>query len=111
MAFLHVKHAPLPMWNACLVFLGRSPEEALRNPPLLKMRPFWSGVVSLAELSWLDWDAEVSFRSSSRHSPASPFLTASLFAAPELLREARRGTIVRPDYGGYCCVLWVPTSL
>ncbi|MQM17178.1 hypothetical protein Taro_050145, partial [Colocasia esculenta] len=36
-----VTHAPLPLWNACLVFLGRSPEEALRNPPLLKTRPFW----------------------------------------------------------------------
>ncbi|MQL88832.1 hypothetical protein Taro_021405, partial [Colocasia esculenta] len=30
-------------------------------------------------------------------------LTASLFAASEPLREARRGTVVRPDYGGYCC--------
>ncbi|MQL69724.1 hypothetical protein Taro_002020 [Colocasia esculenta] len=58
------------------------------------------GVESLAELSWLDWDAEVNFRSSSRHSSASPFLTASLFEAPELLWEARRGTVVRPDYGG-----------
>ncbi|MQL68166.1 hypothetical protein Taro_000493 [Colocasia esculenta] len=29
-------------------------------------------------------------------------LTTSLFAAPEPLGEARRGTIVRPDYGGYC---------
>ncbi|MQM14786.1 hypothetical protein Taro_047721 [Colocasia esculenta] len=40
------------------------------------------------------------FRSSSRHSSASPFLTASIIAAPELLREAGRGTVVRPDYGG-----------
>ncbi|MQL76368.1 hypothetical protein Taro_008763 [Colocasia esculenta] len=39
------------------------------------------------------------FQSSSRRSPASPFLTASLFAAPEPLREARHGTVVRPDYG------------
>ncbi|MQL68929.1 hypothetical protein Taro_001207, partial [Colocasia esculenta] len=38
---IHVKHAPLPVWNARLVFLGRSPEEALWNPPLLKTRPFW----------------------------------------------------------------------
>ncbi|MQL70376.1 hypothetical protein Taro_002707, partial [Colocasia esculenta] len=51
-------------------------------------------------LSWLNWDAEVSFRSSSQRSPASPFLIASLFAALEPLREARRGTVVRPDYGG-----------
>ncbi|MQL76599.1 hypothetical protein Taro_008990 [Colocasia esculenta] len=35
-------------------------------------------------------------------------LTASLFTAPEPPREARRGTVVRPDYGGYCCVLCVP---
>ncbi|MQM13660.1 hypothetical protein Taro_046586 [Colocasia esculenta] len=35
------------------------------------------------------------------------FLTASLFAAPEPPREDRRGTVVRPDYGGYCCVLRV----
>ncbi|MQM18691.1 hypothetical protein Taro_051686 [Colocasia esculenta] len=34
-------------------------------------------------------------------------LTTSLFVAPEPPREARRGTIVRPDYGGYCCVLCV----
>ncbi|MQM09207.1 hypothetical protein Taro_042076 [Colocasia esculenta] len=33
-------------------------------------------------------------------SPASPFLTASLFAAQEPLREARRGTVVRPDFDG-----------
>ncbi|MQM17929.1 hypothetical protein Taro_050911 [Colocasia esculenta] len=58
-----------------------------------------------------DWDTEVSFRSSSRRSLASPFLTASLFVAPELLREARRGTVVRPDYGGYCWVTLCPTSL
>ncbi|MQL81477.1 hypothetical protein Taro_013939 [Colocasia esculenta] len=36
-----------------------------------------------------------------------PFLTASLFVAPELLREAWRGTVVRPDYGGYYCGLRV----
>ncbi|MQL94281.1 hypothetical protein Taro_026931 [Colocasia esculenta] len=29
-------------------------------------------------------------------------LTASLLVAPEPLGEARRGTVVRPDYGGYC---------
>ncbi|MQM16938.1 hypothetical protein Taro_049901 [Colocasia esculenta] len=29
------------------------------------------------------------------------FLTASLLAAPEPLREVRRGTVVQPDYGGY----------
>ncbi|MQL68669.1 hypothetical protein Taro_000956 [Colocasia esculenta] len=32
------------------------------------------------------------------------FLTASLFVASEPPREARRGTIVRQDYDGYCCV-------
>ncbi|MQM20844.1 hypothetical protein Taro_053872 [Colocasia esculenta] len=65
------------------------------------------GVESLLEISWLDWDAEVYFRSSCRRSPASPFLTASLIAAPEPLREARRGTVVGPDCGGYCCVTCV----
>ncbi|MQL92744.1 hypothetical protein Taro_025374 [Colocasia esculenta] len=62
------------------------------------------GDISPIELSWLDWAAEVSFRSSSRRSLASPSLTASLFAAPEPLREARRGTVVWPDYDGYCWV-------
>ncbi|MQM12682.1 hypothetical protein Taro_045601 [Colocasia esculenta] len=47
------------------------------------------------------------FGSSSRRSPASPFHTASLLVAPEQLGEARRGTVVRLDYGGYCCVLGV----
>ncbi|MQL88396.1 hypothetical protein Taro_020955 [Colocasia esculenta] len=40
-AFSVSEHAPLPLWNACLVFLGWSLEEVLRNPPLLKTRPFW----------------------------------------------------------------------
>ncbi|MQL82631.1 hypothetical protein Taro_015107 [Colocasia esculenta] len=40
------------------------------------------------------------FGSSSWRSLASPFLTASLFVAPEPPREARRGTVVRPDYDG-----------
>ncbi|MQL83848.1 hypothetical protein Taro_016338 [Colocasia esculenta] len=31
-------------------------------------------------------------------------LTASLLTAPEPFGEVRRGTVVRPDYGGYCCV-------
>ncbi|MQM10269.1 hypothetical protein Taro_043158 [Colocasia esculenta] len=31
-------------------------------------------------------------------------LTTSLFVAPEPPTEARRGTVVRPDYGSYCCV-------
>ncbi|MQM20898.1 hypothetical protein Taro_053927, partial [Colocasia esculenta] len=61
-----------------------------------------SVVESFTELSWLVWDAEV-VSSPSRHRPASPFLTASLFAVSKPLREARRGTVVRPDYGGYCC--------
>ncbi|MQL76465.1 hypothetical protein Taro_008844, partial [Colocasia esculenta] len=30
------------------------------------------------------------------------FLTASLLAAPELLGEVRRETVLRPDYDGYC---------
>ncbi|MQM09669.1 hypothetical protein Taro_042544 [Colocasia esculenta] len=37
----------------------------------------------------------------------SVLLTASLFVAPEPPREARRGTVFRPDYDGYCCVLHV----
>ncbi|MQL91924.1 hypothetical protein Taro_024542 [Colocasia esculenta] len=32
-------------------------------------------------------------------------LTGSLFMALEPFREARHGTIVQPDYGGYYCVL------
>ncbi|MQM12486.1 hypothetical protein Taro_045403 [Colocasia esculenta] len=69
------------------------------TPILGSLSREYSGLRVCSKLSWLDWDAEVSFRSSSRCSPASPFLTASLFAAPEPLREARRGTVVRPDYG------------
>ncbi|MQL94655.1 hypothetical protein Taro_027311 [Colocasia esculenta] len=51
--------------------------------------------------------------------PVSPFLTASLFVAPEPLREARRGTVVRPDYdvaagraldGGGGAVVVVPAA-
>ncbi|MQL94299.1 hypothetical protein Taro_026949 [Colocasia esculenta] len=38
------------------------------------------------------------------------FLTASLFVALEPLREARRGTVVRPDYGGYSCITCVPAA-
>ncbi|MQM21460.1 hypothetical protein Taro_054501 [Colocasia esculenta] len=38
------------------------------------------------------------------------FLIASLFVAPEPPREATRGTVVWPDYGGYCCVLCAPAS-
>ncbi|MQM11523.1 hypothetical protein Taro_044431 [Colocasia esculenta] len=34
-------------------------------------------------------------------------LTASLLTAPEPFGEVRRGTVVRPDYGGYCCVACV----
>ncbi|MQL93285.1 hypothetical protein Taro_025931 [Colocasia esculenta] len=34
-------------------------------------------------------------------------LTASLLTAPELFGEVRSGTVVRPDYGGYCCVACV----
>ncbi|MQL82339.1 hypothetical protein Taro_014823 [Colocasia esculenta] len=30
-------------------------------------------------------------------------LTASLLTAPEPFGEVRRRTVVRPDYGGYCC--------
>ncbi|MQL75317.1 hypothetical protein Taro_007687 [Colocasia esculenta] len=30
--------------------------------------------------------------------------------APEPPREAGRRTVVRLDYGGYCCVLCAPTS-
>ncbi|MQM18940.1 hypothetical protein Taro_051940 [Colocasia esculenta] len=37
--------------------------------------------------------------------PASPILTASLFAASELLIEAKRGTVVLPNYGSYCGLL------
>ncbi|MQL73277.1 hypothetical protein Taro_005634 [Colocasia esculenta] len=36
------------------------------------------------------------------------FLTASLFVAPEPLGDVRSGTVVRPDYGSYYCVLCVP---
>ncbi|MQM17555.1 hypothetical protein Taro_050527 [Colocasia esculenta] len=33
----------------------------------------------------------------------SVLLTASLLVAPKPPREARRRTIVQPDYGDYCC--------
>ncbi|MQM22218.1 hypothetical protein Taro_055267 [Colocasia esculenta] len=63
-------------------------------------------VKSFAELSWLAWDTEDG-RSSTQYRLASPFLTASLFEALEPPREARHETVVRPNYGGYCCVLCV----
>ncbi|MQM19326.1 hypothetical protein Taro_052329 [Colocasia esculenta] len=36
--------------------------------------------------------------------PASPSSHCLALCGPEPPKEARRGTIVRPDYGGYCCV-------
>ncbi|MQL98090.1 hypothetical protein Taro_030793 [Colocasia esculenta] len=54
----------------------------------------------------LVWDAEVVLRSSSRRSPASPFLVVSLFAAPEPPREARHGTVVWPNYGDETSQQW-----
>ncbi|MQM12908.1 hypothetical protein Taro_045828 [Colocasia esculenta] len=78
---------------------------------VLGARRRWSfrreGPNGSALLVELVWDAEVILRSSSRRSPASPFLTASLFVALEPLREARRGTVVQPDYGSYCSVTCV----
>ncbi|MQM22869.1 hypothetical protein Taro_055928, partial [Colocasia esculenta] len=44
------------------------------------------------------WNTEDG-RSSTRCRLASPFLTASLFVPPEPLREGRRGTVVRLEYG------------
>ncbi|MQL71338.1 hypothetical protein Taro_003651 [Colocasia esculenta] len=71
-------------------------EEVLRAAGVLESRTlerrgkWWLGqwLESLTELSWLVWDAEVVW-SPSRRRPVSHFLTASLFAAPELLREVR----------------------
>ncbi|MQM21217.1 hypothetical protein Taro_054252 [Colocasia esculenta] len=50
-------------------------------------------------------DAEVIW-SPSRRRLVSLFLTVSLFVAPEPLREARRGTVVWPDYGGETSQQW-----
>ncbi|MQL76726.1 hypothetical protein Taro_009119 [Colocasia esculenta] len=36
-------------------------------------------------------------------------LIASLLMAPEPFGEVRRGTVVRPDYGDYCCVEFPPS--
>ncbi|MQL77418.1 hypothetical protein Taro_009821 [Colocasia esculenta] len=51
-----------------------------------------------AQGKMIAWNTEDSW-SSTRCRLPSPFLTASLIAAPEPLREARRGTVVWPDYG------------
>ncbi|MQL87506.1 hypothetical protein Taro_020049 [Colocasia esculenta] len=60
-----------------------------------------SGVESFTELSWLAWDTEDGW-SSTRCRLASPFLTASLFAALEPPREARRGTVRLLSSGKAC---------